>query len=90
MTTTEVDDSMRNGVDTATLFATLDAVKQAPEAARFQFGAHNQWVSGTHTRGTIADFFGVGQAHPRAHLRLRRRPPRRPSRPRQRAWCPSV
>jgi uncharacterized OsmC-like protein len=54
-------DSMRNGVDTATLFATLDAVKQAPQAARFQFRAHNQWVSGTHTRGTIADFYGVGQ-----------------------------
>jgi uncharacterized OsmC-like protein len=60
-TTAEVDDSFRNGVDTATLFATLDAVKQAPEAARFQFRAHNQWVSGTHNRGTISDFFGVGQ-----------------------------
>jgi uncharacterized OsmC-like protein len=66
MTTTdtsaaEVDDSMRNGVDTATLFATLDAVKQAPEAANFQFRAHNQWISGTHNRSTIADFFGVGE-----------------------------
>jgi uncharacterized OsmC-like protein len=66
MTTTdtsaaELDDSMRNGVDTATLFATLDAVRQAPEAARFQFRAHNQWVSGTHNRTTISDFFGVGE-----------------------------
>jgi uncharacterized OsmC-like protein len=59
--TTEVDDSMRNGVDTATLFATLDAVKQAPEAASFQFRAHNQWISGTHNRGTISDYFGVGE-----------------------------
>jgi uncharacterized OsmC-like protein len=67
MTTTEVNDSMRNGVDTATLFATLDAVKQAPEAARFQFRAHNQWLSGTHNRSTIADFFGVGEE--RAHER---------------------
>jgi uncharacterized OsmC-like protein len=72
MTTTdtsaaELDDAMRNGVDTATLFATLDAVKQAPQAARFQFRAHNQWVSGTHTRGTIADFFGVGEE--RTHQR---------------------
>jgi hypothetical protein len=61
MTTTdtsaaELDDSMRNGVDTTTLFATLDAVRQAPEAASFQFRAHNQWVSGTHNRGTIADY----------------------------------
>jgi uncharacterized OsmC-like protein len=48
-------------VDTATLFATLDAVKQAPEAAKFQFRAHNQWVSGTHNRSTIAGYFGVGE-----------------------------
>jgi uncharacterized OsmC-like protein len=65
MTTTDptakVDDSIRNGVDTATLFATLDAVRQAPEAATFQFRAHNQWVSGTHNRGTITDYFGVGE-----------------------------
>jgi uncharacterized OsmC-like protein len=60
-TAAEINDSMRNGVDTATLFATLDAVKQAPEAASFQFRAHNQWQSGTHNRGTIADYYGVGQ-----------------------------
>jgi uncharacterized OsmC-like protein len=60
-TAADVNDSMRNGVDTATLFATLDAVKQAPEAASFQFRAHNEWVSGTHNRGTISDYFGVGE-----------------------------
>jgi uncharacterized OsmC-like protein len=60
-TTAEAHDAMRNGVDTATLFATLDAVKQAPEAAKFQFRAHNQWVSGTHNRSTIDDYFGVGE-----------------------------
>ena len=63
--TAEASGSMRNGVDTATLFATLDAVKQAPEAARFQFRARNQWVSGTHNRTTIGDYFGVGEE--RAH-----------------------
>ena len=65
--TAEASGSMRNGVDTATLFATLDAVRQAPEAARFQFRARNQWVSGTHNRTTIADYFGVGEE--RAHER---------------------
>jgi uncharacterized OsmC-like protein len=55
------ENTVRNGVDTATLFATLDAVKEAPEAARFQFRAHNTWVSGTHSRSTIHDFFGVGE-----------------------------
>jgi uncharacterized OsmC-like protein len=52
---------VRNGVDTATLFATLDAVKQTPAAARFQFRAHNRWVSGTHSQSTIHDYFGVGE-----------------------------
>ena len=33
-----------NGVDTATLFATLDAVKGQPEIAKFQFRATNTWV----------------------------------------------
>ena len=67
MTTTEVNDPIRNGVDTAALFATLDAVKQAPEAAKFQFRAHNQWQDGTHNRSTIADYYGVGEE--RAHER---------------------
>jgi len=66
-TAAQASDPMRNGVDTATLFATLDAVKQAPEAARFQFRAHNQWVSGTRNRTTIADYYGVGEE--RAHER---------------------
>lgn len=62
---TTTDSGLRNGVDTATLFATLDAVKQAPAAAQFQFRARNRWVSGTHSRTTIEDFFGVGDE--RAH-----------------------
>jgi uncharacterized OsmC-like protein len=66
-TAAEVNDPIRNGVDTATLFATLDAVRQAPEAAKFQFRAHNQWQSGTHNRGTISDFYGVGEE--RSHER---------------------
>jgi len=67
MTAAQTGDPMRNGVDTATLFATLDAVKQAPAAARFQFRARNQWVSGTRNRTTIADYYGVGEE--RAHER---------------------
>jgi uncharacterized OsmC-like protein len=59
--TSTVNESMRNGVDTDTLFATLDAVKAAPEAARFQFRARNQWLSGTHNRSTIDGYYGVGE-----------------------------
>ena len=57
----------RNGVDTPTLFATIDAVKQAPAAAKFQFRAHNEWVDGTHSRSSIGDYFGVGEE--RSHER---------------------
>jgi uncharacterized OsmC-like protein len=53
-------DDRTNGVDVATLFATVDAVRAQPEAAQFQFRATNRWVSGTHSRGYIQGFFGVG------------------------------
>jgi uncharacterized OsmC-like protein len=59
--TTVANRPPRNGVDTPTLFATLDAVKGSPEIAKFQFRASNEWVSGTHNRSTIRGFFGAGQ-----------------------------
>ena len=63
-----LNEPVRNGIDTATLFATLDAVKTAPEAARFQFRAANEWLSGTHNRSTIHGYFGVGEE--RTHERV--------------------
>ncbi len=68
MTTT--DSAVRNGVDTATLFATLDAVKANPEIAKFQFRATNRWVSGTHNQSTIHGFYGAMQemTHQQAHV----------------------
>ena len=50
-----------NGVDTPTLFATLDAVKSNPDLAKFQFRATNRWISGTHNRTSIQGFYGAGQ-----------------------------
>ncbi len=60
----------RNGVDVPTLFATLDVVKEHPEAAQFQFRATNRWVSGTHSQSTIRGFYGTGQelAHNQTHV----------------------
>jgi uncharacterized OsmC-like protein len=60
-TTSGTGEAMRNGVDTATLFATLDAVKGNPEIATFRFRASNRWVSGTHSRSTIDGFYGAMQ-----------------------------
>jgi uncharacterized OsmC-like protein len=58
---TTLTEHVRNGVDTSVLFATLDAVKQQPELAQFQFRATNVWLGGAHNRSTIKDFYGAGQ-----------------------------
>ena len=60
MTSTQTRPAL-NGVDVPTLFATLDAVKEQPEIAQFQFRARNEWISGTHNRSTIQGFYGAGQ-----------------------------
>jgi uncharacterized OsmC-like protein len=52
-----------NGVDTPTLFATINAVRDNPPLAKFQFRAKNRWVSGAHSRGTIETFYGAGSEH---------------------------
>jgi uncharacterized OsmC-like protein len=52
-----------NGVDTATLFATIGAVREQPELARFQFRTVNEWVDGTHSEGRFPGFYGAGQEH---------------------------
>ena len=54
-------ETIRNGVDTAQLFGTLDAVKADPALARFQFRARNRWLGGAHNRTTIRDFYAAKQ-----------------------------
>src|SRR4029450_7594697 len=56
-----IESPRRNGVDVATLFATLDAVKGQNEIAKFQFRAENTWLSGTHSRSTASGFYGAMQ-----------------------------
>ena len=48
-----------NGVDTAALLTTREAVRLNPELAQFQFRATNSLISGTHTRSTIDGYFGA-------------------------------
>ena len=52
-----------NGVDTPTLFATINAVGAQPDLGKFQFRASSRWVSGTHSKSTMQGFFGAGQEH---------------------------
>jgi uncharacterized OsmC-like protein len=57
-----------NGVDTPTLFATINAVKGTPALANFQFRARNEWVRGTNSRSRIESFSGAGGEH--QHVRV--------------------
>ena len=50
-----------NGVNVGELMKTIDAVKAKPDIAKFKFRATNNWVSGTHCRGTIKGFYGALQ-----------------------------
>jgi uncharacterized OsmC-like protein len=53
--------TVRNGVDSAQMYGTLDAIKADPELGVFQFRATNRWVDGAHNRSTIRGFYGAGQ-----------------------------
>jgi uncharacterized OsmC-like protein len=55
-----------NGVDTPTLFATIDAVRNQPELARFTWRASNRWIEGTHSRSQSETFSGAGGDHAHA------------------------
>jgi uncharacterized OsmC-like protein len=70
MSTTLTEKKMpepRNGVDTPTLLATINAVGAQPELAQFRFRAVNRWQQGTHSRTRIHSFYGAGgeQMHER-------------------------
>ncbi|HSN81032.1 MAG TPA: OsmC family protein [Polyangiales bacterium] len=52
-----------NGVDVPTLFATINAVAEQPELAKFQFRASNEWIKGTHSRSRIEGYSGAGGEH---------------------------
>lgn len=60
MTTTTNTQGSINGLDTAQLHGTVQALKSDPPLARFEFRAKNRWVSGGENRSVIKDFYGAG------------------------------
>jgi len=54
-----------NGVDLDRVLATMEAIKGAPEIAKFQFRAQNTWIDGGHNRTVIKNFYGALQEHQR-------------------------
>jgi uncharacterized OsmC-like protein len=57
----QVIDRIRNGVDSAQLYGTLDAIKADPSLGTFQFRVRNEWIDGAHNRSEIKVFYGAGQ-----------------------------
>ena len=60
MTKAKVDKPVNNGVNVEALFGAQEALKNAPEAAKFKWRATVQWIKGTHSRSTIESFYGLG------------------------------
>ena len=61
--------TIRNGVNVDQLVQTVEAVKQNPSLARFQFRTTSTWQGGGRCQSTIESFHGVGQEqkHSRVH-----------------------
>ncbi len=52
-----------NGVNVAHLLGAREQLTEAPEAAKFQFRAHCDWVRGTHSRSVVDSYAGLGEEH---------------------------
>jgi uncharacterized OsmC-like protein len=50
-----------NGVNVSKLFGTVEAIKENPEIAKFNFKAKGKWINGGHNRTTINEFYGACQ-----------------------------
>jgi uncharacterized OsmC-like protein len=50
-----------NGVDTARLHETVNAVKASPELGLFEFQIENQWIEGSANQSEVKEFRGQGQ-----------------------------
>ncbi len=55
---------MVNGVDVDMLFGTIDAIKEDPSIAKFNFRIRNKWFDGGENHSTITDFYGAKEDHP--------------------------
>ena len=54
------NEQIRNGLNIEQMVQTVDALKNNPSLARFQFRASNQWIDGGENRSRIQGFYGAG------------------------------
>ena len=53
--------AVNNGVNVGALLEAREALRNAPEAAKFTWRATCKWLSGTHSRSNVNGFYGLGQ-----------------------------
>src|SRR5258705_7859777 len=53
--------SVNNGVNVQALLDAREALKGAPDAAKFAWRASCRWQNGTHSKTKVGSFFGLGQ-----------------------------
>ena len=56
---TKIATNTLNGMDVDQAMATIRAISEDPEIARFRFRARNRWITGGENRSTIKDFYGA-------------------------------
>jgi len=59
-------EQIANGVNVSKLFGTVEAIKENPEIAKFNFKAKGKWINGGHNRTTINEFYGACQTFQRS------------------------
>jgi uncharacterized OsmC-like protein len=60
-TAKQTTNATKNGLDTAAMTATVQAIQADPGLARFQFRATNRWIDGGENRSRIKEFYGARQ-----------------------------
>jgi uncharacterized OsmC-like protein len=53
--------TVNNGVNVGALLAAREALKSAPQAAKFKWRASCKWKNGTYTNTTVQGFHGLGE-----------------------------
>ena len=57
------DSKVNNGVNVEALLAAREALREAPEAAKFNWRASCTWVNGTHSKSSVESYHGLGEEH---------------------------
>jgi uncharacterized OsmC-like protein len=62
-TAEKIKHTMVNGVDVDSLFGTIDAIKDDPSIAKFNFRIRNKWFDAGENHSTMTDFYGAKEVH---------------------------